>query len=435
MENLLAARAQMGVSLAFHIIFSCIAMVMPFFMVIAHGIWLKRGEKVYGDLTRVWLKGVAILFATGAVSGTVLSFELGLLWPRFMEHAGPIIGMPFSWEGAAFFVESIAIGLFIYGWGRMSPWLHWTCGLIIGIAGVTSGIFIMSANSWMNSPSGFDWVNGQATNINPWQAMFNAAWFDQALHMTLAAFVATGFAVAGIHAFLLLKDPKNLLHQKALKIALPIASIAALLQPISGDVLAKGTASRQPIKLAALEAHYETKAGAPLILGGLVDEKNETVSYAVKIPKLLSFITFGDWNATVKGLHEFEKTLWPPIAWVHGSFQLMVAIGFFLVILAFFYFLFSLIPRWRLHIFHPRFLKLVAFSTPLGFLALEAGWIVTELGRQPWIIYGIFKTSEAVTPMPHLIYPFLIFTGLYLILSGMLIWLLIRQARAVRGYT
>ena len=184
-------------------------MAMPWLMFVAEYKWIRTGKAYYMDLAKAWSRGVAIFFAVGAVSGTVLSFELGLLWPKFMEHAGAIIGMPFSWEGTAFFLEAIALGVFLYGWNRVNRYVHLMSGLVVGIAGVISGIFVVSANAWMNSPAGFDWVNGQAINIDPVKAMFNKAWFQQALHMTIASFASTCFAVAGIHAYLLLRDKNN----------------------------------------------------------------------------------------------------------------------------------------------------------------------------------------------------------------------------------
>src|ERR1051325_8259593 len=231
MDDFIAARSQMALSLGFHIVFSCIGMVMPFFMAVSHYFWLRTGKVVFLNVTKAWSKGVAIFFAVGAVSGTVLSFELGLLWPEFMKHAGPIIGMPFSWEGTAFFVEAIALGVFLYGWNRLNKWVHWLSGIIVGISGVLSGIFVVSANAWMNSPAGFDWVNGKAINIDPLKAMFNEAWLPQSIHMTLAAFVATGFALAGVHALLLLRNRKNNFHHQAVKTALIFSSVAAILMP------------------------------------------------------------------------------------------------------------------------------------------------------------------------------------------------------------
>lgn len=425
MEDLLAARLQMAISLGFHIIFACIGMAMPFLMAIAEYKWIKTGQQVYLDLAKAWSKGVAIFFATGAVSGTVLSFELGLLWPTFMEHAGPIFGMPFSWEGTAFFVEAIALGLFLYGWDKLKPWTHWITGLVVGISGVASGIFVVAANAWMNSPAGFDWVNGQAINIDPVAAMFNEAWLSQSIHMTIAAFVATGFAVAGLHALLLLKDGKNQFHRKALKIALAIGAVAAILQPISGDFSAKDIAERQPAKLAAMEGHFETSQPADLIIGGIPNEELKEVTYALRIPNMLSFLAHGDFNAEVIGLDQFPEDEWPPVLITHIAFQIMVACGFVMMFVGLIYlYLYwrkkeKLQSRW--------FLWLVGLCTPLGFIAVEAGWTVTEVGRQPWIIYGIMKTEEAVSTMPGLQYPFYIFTTVYLILTVLVVWLMYRQ--------
>ena len=214
MDDFIAARSQMALSLGFHIIFSCIGMVMPFFMAVSHYYYIRTKQQVYLNITKAWSKGVAIFFATGAVSGTVLSFELGLLWPEFMKHAGPIFGMPFSLEGTAFFIEAIALGFYLYGWNRFNKWFHWITGVIVGISGLASGILVVAANAWMNTPAGFDYINGQFTNIDPIAAMFNEAWFSQALHMCLAAFVATGFAVAGVHAYMVLRKKNVLFHSK-----------------------------------------------------------------------------------------------------------------------------------------------------------------------------------------------------------------------------
>ena len=307
MDNLFAARSTMAISLAFHIIFACIGMTMPFLMVISNWLWIKRKDEIYLQLTKAWSKGVAIFFAIGAVSGTVLSFELGLLWPDFMKYAGAIIGMPFSLEGTAFFVEAICIGLFLYGWNKLNPYVHWISGLLVGISGVLSGIFVVCANAWMNAPAGFNWVNGKAININPVAAMFNPAWLSQSSHMIIAAFIATSFAVAGLHAILLLKNKNNLLHKRALIIALSFGSIFAILQPLSGDHSAKDVAKRQPIKLAAMEGHFITEKGAGLTIGGIPDIKTETTNFGIKIPKLLSFLAYGNFNAEVKGLRDFPK--------------------------------------------------------------------------------------------------------------------------------
>ncbi len=314
MDDLFSARSQMAVSLGFHIIFSSIGIAMPFFMAVSHAKWLLTKEQVYLDLTKAWLKGVAIFFAVGAVSGTVLSFELGLLWPVFMKHAGGIIGLPFSMEGTAFFLEAIALGIFLYGWGKLPPWLHWATGLIVGLSGVASAFFVICANGWMNAPTGFVWENGMATNINPMAAMFNKAAIPESIHMLIASFEAVGFAVAGVHAWRLLRNkPARNFHKKGMLIALFFASFFAIIQPLSGDRLAKVTAQIQPLKLAAMEAHYHTQSHAPLLLGGVVQEREEKVNYAIEVPGLLSFLSFGDINATVKGITDFPKEERPPI--------------------------------------------------------------------------------------------------------------------------
>lgn len=429
MTDLMFARSQMAISLGFHIIFAAIGMTMPFFMAVAHWKWLKTKDEVYYRLTKAWSKGVAILFATGAVSGTVLSFELGLLWPKFMEHAGPIFGMPFSLEGTAFFFEAIAIGIYLYGWNKIPPFLHWVFGLLVGVSGLLSGILVVAANAWMNSPSGFDWINGQAYNIDPVKAMLNDAWFTQALHMSIAAFSATSFGVAGVHAYYLLKNPKSEIHLKALKVVIWFAVISALLQPISGDLSAKDIAKRQPEKLAAAEALFETQTRAPLLIGGIPDQKAKTVTHAIEIPGLLSFLSHNDFNATVIGLDQIPDHEEPPVAVVHYSFQIMVGIGVFLMIIALYY----LFRRYiiKKNIFNRVLLKMLVISAPLGFIAIEAGWMVTEVGRQPWILYKILRTEDSLTPMPGLIYPFLLTTTIYLLLAFIVTWLMIRQFKTV----
>ncbi|TMI92738.1 MAG: cytochrome ubiquinol oxidase subunit I [Bacteroidetes bacterium] len=432
MTDLVAARLQMAISLGFHIVFACIGMTMPALMAFSEWRWLKTGKQVYLDITKAWSKGVAIFFAVGAVSGTVLSFELGLLWPEFMKYAGAVIGMPFSWEGTAFFVEAIALGIFLYGWNRLNKWMHWLSGVLVMASGILSGIFVVSANAWMNSPAGFDWVNGHAINIDPVKAMFNDAWLSEAIHMTLAAFVSTAFAVAGVHAFLLLKNRSKLFHQQAVKTALIFGSVAALLQPVSGDFSAKDVAKRQPAKLAALEALYKTSKPADLVIGGLPNDKEQRVNYAIHIPKGLSFLAKGDPDAEVQGLDKIPKQDRPPVIITHIAFQLMVMIGFFLAFVSLLYLLFSI--KWRHVLMKKWWLGLVAFATPLGFLAVEAGWTVTETGRQPWIIYGIMRTRDAVSSMPGLRYSFLVVTIVYLFLSVIIFWLMRRQINTIHEF-
>ncbi len=428
MDDILAARSTMAFSLGFHIIFACIGMTMPFLMSIAHYRYLKTNDPDHLRLTKMWMKGVAILFAVGAVSGTVLSFELGLLWPGFMKYAGPIIGMPFSWEGTAFFIEAIAIGLFLYGWKKMNRWVHWATGLVIGISGFASGIFVVAANSWMNAPQGFDWVNGEATNIDPVRAMFNPAWLHQSAHMQVAALQAVGLAVAGIHAYLLLKGRAPKLNLSAFKIAMVVGASASLLQPLVGHFAAQRVAVLQPAKLAAMEGHFHTSRQAPLYIGGYPDVEAKEMKWGLAIPGALSFLAFDSFDAEVKGLDQFPRDEWPNVPIVHIAFQIMVGIGSLLALLGLAYFFFW----WRGH-FPRRYLQVLVLTIPLGFIAVEAGWIVTEVGRQPWIIYGFLKTKDAVTPVPGMRYHFFLFLALYLLLGFVTAWLLKRQIDAAQS--
>ena len=425
MSDLLAARSQMAMSLAFHILFAVVGIAMPVLMVIAERRWQTTGDALYLELAKRWAKGTAILFAVGAVSGTVLSFELGLLWPGFMEYAGAIIGMPFSLEGFAFFTEAIFLGIYLYGWTKISPRAHLWSGILVAVSGALSGIFVVIANAWMNSPAGFDLVDGQPVNIDPVAAMMNPAAFQQTLHMTLAAYTATGFAVAGIHAFLLLRDPSNRFHRLAMSIALVVGVPAALLQPISGDISARQVARYQPAKLAAMEGQFATERRAPLRIGGWPDEEARETRYALEIPGGLSFLAFGDVDAEVKGLDAFPRDEQPPVAIVHIAFQVMVALGSYLALLS----LWVAWTRFRKRdiIANRWLLRALVLAAPMGFIAIEAGWTVTEVGRQPWVVYGILRTADAVTPMPGLVIPFVTFTLLYCVLGVVVVWLLYRQ--------
>jgi cytochrome d ubiquinol oxidase subunit I len=425
MSDLFAARSQMAVSLAFHIVFAVVGIGMPVLMVIAERRWRRTGDPIDLELAKRWAKGTAILFAVGAVSGTVLSFELGLLWPAFMAFAGPIVGMPFSLEGFAFFTEAIFLGIYLYGWDRVSPLAHWMAGIAVAVSGAASGVFVVIANAWMNAPTGFELVNGRAVNVDPIGAMLNPMALQQTVHMTLAAYAATGFAVAGIHAFLLLRDRANPFHRRALAIALAVGAPAAVLQPLSGDLSARTLAEHQPVKFAAMEAHFETGRGVPLFLGGWPDPDSSTVRYAIEIPRGLSLLTFHRADAEVRGLRDFPRDEWPNVPIVHAGFQIMVVLGTYLALLS----LWVGWVAWRRGplVANRRLLVAIALAAPMGFIAIEAGWFVTEVGRQPWIIYGVLRTADAVTPMPGLIVPFLLFTALYCFLGAIVIWLLYRQ--------
>ncbi len=416
----------MAMSLGFHIIFAVAGMGLPVLMAIAEWRWLKSRDPVDLDLAKRWAKGTAILFAVGAASGTVLSFELGLLWPRFMEWAGGIIGMPFSLEGFAFFTEAIFLGIYLYGWDRVSPRVHWAAGVIVALSGLFSGIFVVTANAWMNAPAGFDLVDGRPVNIDPIAAMLNPASAQQVLHMVLAAYVAIGFGVAAVHAFFLLRDRSSTFHRRALGIALTLAVACTPLQILSGDALARLTARIQPAKFAAMEAHYHTRAAAPIVIAGIPDDDAMHTRFGIEIPSALSLLAHRDASAVVTGLDAFPRDEWPNVRIVHWAFDLMIACGTLLLALSF-WTLVTWLRRRRTWFENRALLRTIVFAGPLGFLAIEAGWIVTEVGRQPWIIYGILRTEDAVTPMPGLIVPFTTFTLLYIMLSAIVVAVMRRQ--------
>ena len=421
--DLIYARWQMGLSLGFHIIFAVIGMAMPVMMVGAEIAWLRTRRPEYLDIAKRWARGTAILFAVGAVSGTVLSFELGLLWPTFMAFAGPIIGMPFSLEGFAFFLEAIFLGLYLYGWDRLRPSAHVFAGVIVALSGALSGVFVVTVNAWMNTPAGFRVENGTLVEVDPFTAMFNPAAGAQVVHMLLAAYSAVGVAVAGIHARLLLRDPLHAFHRRAFVIALLVGLPPALAQPLAGDWAGKVLAQTQPAKLAALEGHFDTETYAPVRIGGLPDVEAQETRYSIEIPGGLSFLAFGDPSARVVGLKDLPRDEWPPVLPVHIAFQVMVGIGSWLALLA----LWAGLLWWKGRLFDSRlFLTAVFCSTALGFVAIEAGWIVTEVGRQPWIVQGVMRTSDAVTPMPGLIAPFMLFTAIYIVLATVVIALIRR---------
>jgi cytochrome d ubiquinol oxidase subunit I len=427
MSNLLAARWQMAISLAFHIIFAVLGIGLPLLMAIAEALWLRTQKPVYRTLAQRWAKGTAILFAVGAVSGTVLSFELGLLWPQFMGFAGAIIGLPFAMEGFAFFTEAIFLGIFLYAWDRIAPRMHWLAGVLVAASGMASAFFVVLANAWMNTPAGFEVREGRPVQINPLAAMFSPAAWAETIHMILAAYAATGFAVAGVHAFLLRRDRSNSFHRRALAIAFSIGGLAACWQPISGDYAARIVARTQPVKLAAMEGQFRTLRRAPLRIGGWPDPWKGETPYAIEIPAGLSLLAYHDPNAEVMGLDAVAAEDRPNVRVVHVAFQAMVGCGLVMMAVA----IAAAVLAWRRKRWPDGdfFLRTVVLVSPLGMVAIEAGWIVTEVGRQPWIIQGVMRTRDAVTHVTGLWVSMIVYTMIYLMLGTIVVLLLWHQFR------
>ncbi len=407
MGTLTAARAQMEVSLAFHMVFAALGIGMPLLMVAAEALWLRTGHAHYRHLARRWARATALTFAIGAVSGTALSFELGLLWPRFMAFAGGIVGPAFALEGYAFFLEAIFLGLYLYGWEKLGPRAHLAAGAAVAASGMASGILVVAANAWMQQPL---LEGGRVVRDTALAPFLSRAWPPMAVHSTLSCYIATGFAAAGVYARGLLRGRRDAYHRAGLSLALALATVAAVLQPVSGHFSADHTARHQPLELAAYEAHFHTTTHAAEVIGGMPDVETQTVRGAIRIPGLLSFLAFGDPAATVKGLDAFPRELWPNVVVSHLAFQAMVGCGLLLIAVGGWFWLVRMRRRepgrWLLR-------ALVAAS-PLGILALEAGWIVTEVGRQPWIVQGVMRTRDGVTPVAAVPATFFGFSLLYL---------------------
>ena len=433
MSSLIAARVQMELSLGFHMLFAAVGMAMPVMLLIAEWRWMRRRDPDALALARRWSRLTAVIFAIGAVSGTALSFELGLLWPRFMATAGPFIGTAFALEGYAFFVEAIFLGLYLYGWERLSPRAHWLCGWAVAISGALSGILVLSANAWMQDPVGFrPGPDGQLAGIEPWVALLNPAWPLMALHSTLSTYQAVGFAAAGTYAWALWRasrPDRRRYHRLGLAIAMTLAGGAAILQPVAGDLLAKRAHLRQPAKLAAMEGQFVTQRRAPLRIGGLPDMARRETPYALEIPGGLSFLATGDPGAEVAGLDRVPRDEWPNVVVTHVAFQAMVGAGTLTLMVAAWYWS----VRWRrrrdgLDIDLGRgLLAALVFSAPFGYLALEAGWVVTEAGGQACVIYRVLRTADVVTPVDSVRASLLLFTllygGLLVVLVAFLRWL------------
>ncbi|MEO8291790.1 MAG: cytochrome ubiquinol oxidase subunit I [Actinomycetota bacterium] len=432
LTSLEAARIQMAVSLGFHIVFASLGVGLPVLLLAAEFRAIRTGDPVWMALTRRWAKAFSILFAVGAVSGTVLSFALGLFWPRLMGRWGAVIGLPFALEAFAFFIEAIFLGIYLYGWDRLSPWTHWLCGWPVAISGAASAVFVVGANSWLQSPVGFELsAGGRVVDVQPIRAMLNPSMPVMATHMMLAAYMATGLSVASVYAVGMLKGRRDTYHRRGLTMGLVLGLTLAPVQVAVGDLAAKLVGRQQPVKLAAMEAQWETQAGAPLHIGGIPLPGREETVYAIEIPGGLSWLAYGRRDAVVTGLKVVPPADRPNVVLVHLAFQLMVAIGLGLVGLG----LWALVARVRGG--RPPdgrwFLRAAVLAGPASFVAIETGWIVTEVGRQPWIVQGVMRTADAVTTRPGIGLHLAATVGVYVLLAFACTKLLLQLARSPRG--
>lgn len=394
-DNLLAARELMAFTLGFHIILSCVGIALPAMMLIAEYRGRRHGDADALALAKQWSKAAAVLFAVGAVTGTVLSFEMGLLWPHFMERYGDVFGTGFAIEGIFFFTEAIFIAIYIYGWKRLGGWAHFWSGVPIVIAGVGGAFSVVAVNSWMNQPQGFRLdAAGNVAEVQPLKALFNPATVYEFPHMLLGAYLVVGFGLASIYAFGMLKGRRDRRHRLGLLIPLAVAAILTPAQIFVGDVAARGVADHQPSKFAGFECIDRTGAHQTEWLGGVCTD--EGVKYGIGIPGLDSWLVGYSTGTVVTGLDEVPDADEPPAdTMLHLAFNAMVGIGFGLLALGAWFGL----SWWRRREIPATrwFLRAVSISGIGTVAALESGWIVTEVGRQPWIAYGVMRTSEAVT--------------------------------------
>ncbi|HVX45815.1 MAG TPA: cytochrome ubiquinol oxidase subunit I [Mycobacteriales bacterium] len=432
MDTLTAARTQTGFSLAFHIIFAVLGVGLPWLLLYTKYRAIRTRDPIWEALTAKWTRAFAVLFAIGAVSGTVLSFEFGLLWPAFMSRYGGVLGLSFSLEGFAFLAEAIFLGLYLYGCNRMSPWAHWWTLVPIAISGTLSTLFIVTANAWMQVPTGIREVNGKVVSAEPFAPFTGPAAPPQVVHMVLAALMCTGGAVASVYAVGMLRGRRDTYHRRGLRVGLVTVLALAPLQLVVGDWAARVVEANQPTKLAAMEALQKTTSHAPLTIGGIYDPSTGKVRFGIHLPDMLSILTHFRPDATIQGLDAVPPEDRPMTAITHLAFDSMVGLGTLLIGIAGLVAIVALrrhrrgdrprIPEGR------NWLRAAAITGPAAMLAMLAGWEVTESGRQPWIVYGRMRVSEAVTTNGGITVTLVATIILYLSLAAALILILRRMA-------
>jgi cytochrome d ubiquinol oxidase subunit I len=425
--HLLQARQMQALSFAVHIPLVCFGIAFPSLVLLVEWLYLRTGDPLYRTLARRWSKVMLALFAVGAVTGTILSFEMGLLWPGFMAAFGDVFGLGFALEGFSFFVEAIFIAIYVYGWDGLSPRVHFLSGIPIAVAGITGSLMVISVNAWMQNPAGFRLrPDGQVVDVEPVKALFaNPYLWPQFTHMYIAAYLVAGFLLAAAYGVCWLRGDRSRYVHTALIIPLTVAAGAAPVQIVVGDWIARQVARTQPTKLAAFEGLDETTRGAPIHLGGwFVDGEVET---GIEIPRLLSLLATHDPDAVVEGLNAVPETEQPPVNLVRVAFQTMVAIGTFLAVVGGVHVI-TLLRRGRMPL-SPWFLQAVVVAGPLSVVALIAGWVATEVGRQPWVVYGVMRTAEAVTGADGIPFGYTTLIVVYASLITAVAWILRRLAR------
>ena len=428
-EYLLEARQMQALSFAVHIPLVCFGVAFPALVLGMEWLGRRRGDRLLLALARRWSKAMIALFAVGVVTGTILSFELGLLWPEFMATYGDVFGLAFALEGFSFFVEAIFIAIYVYGWDRLSPRAHVLAGIPVVVAGFTGSLMVIAVNGWMNHPTGFRVEDGRIVDVEPIRALFGNSYFwHEMVHMYMAGFLVAGFVTASIYAVARLRGRRDRYVRVAMAVPLVVAAVAAPAQVVVGDWAARSVAKDQPTKLAAFEGLGHTEGGAALHVGGWYDQDEGEVRYGLEIPKLLSLLAFHDPDATVRGLDAVPADDRPPVNVVRLAFSTMVGIGTLMAAFG----AALLIVWWRRRALPEGrwFLRGVAALGPLSVVALIAGWVTTEVGRQPWVVYGHMRTEEAVTGADGIPVGYTALVVIYLALAVATVWLLRRLARS-----
>jgi cytochrome bd ubiquinol oxidase subunit I len=428
-DYLLQARQMQALSFAVHIPLVCFGVAFPALVLGMEWLGRRRGDPLLLVLARRWSKVMIALFAVGVVTGTILSFELGLLWPEFMATYGDVFGLAFVLEGFSFFVEAIFIAIYVYGWDRLSPRAHMLTGIPVAIAGFSGSLMVITVNGWMNHPTGFRMEHGRAVDVEPMTALFaNSYFWHEMIHMYLAAFLVAGFVTASVYAVAWLRGRRDRYVRVAMAVPLVVAAIAAPAQVVVGDWAAREVAENQPPKLAAFEGLGRTEKGAPIHIGGWYDEDRGEVRYGIPVPRLLSLLAFHDPDATVQGLDRVPSNDRPPVNVVRLAFATMVAIGTLMAVFG----VALLVVWWRRRALPQGrwFLWTVVALGPLSVVALIAGWVTTEVGRQPWVVYGHMRTENAVTGADSIPLGYAALVVIYVALAAATVWLLRRLARA-----
>jgi cytochrome bd ubiquinol oxidase subunit I len=423
---LLQARQMQALSFAVHIPLVAFGLSFPAMVLFVEWLGHRRRDQLYLTIARRWSKVMITLFAVGVITGTVLSFEMGLLWPNFTGTFGSVFGLGFTIEGFSFFLEAIFIGIYVYGWRRLSPRAHLLSGIPIVITGITGSLMVIAVNAWMNHPVGFSLRNGKVVNVHPLRALLgNSYLWNELIHMYVAAYIVSGFIVAGWYAFCRLRGRWTRYERTALTIPLTIAALAAPVQIMVGDWAARDVAQTQPVKLAAIEGLYQTTNGASEHLLGWYSDNQ--MKGAIVIPHLLSILSDHSWNGSVQGLQSVPASQRPPVNIVHWAFQTMAGIGTMLALIGVIY-LAAWVRRKRLPN-SPWFYYALVAAGPLAVVALISGWIVTEVGRQPWVVYRVMPTAAAVTGAHGIPVGYGLLALAYLVVAGGLAWVLRRLAR------